>query len=239
MAGWHHQLTGYEFEQALGDGEGQGSLACCSPWGCKESDTTEQLNWTDRLMDYNKCTTTSVTFQCHVIFGQLSSLILESLFMNILEHINHLSQFSHSVVSDSLRPHGLQHTRLPCPSSTAGACWDSCLSSRDAIQPSHPLLSPSPPAFNLPSIRVFSNNSFLCIKWPKYWGFSFSISPSNEYSRLISFRMDWLELLAVQGTLKSLLQHQSSILQWSAFFIVQLSHPYMTTGKTIALPRWT
>ena len=97
MVGWHHQLTGYEFEQALGDGEGQGSLACCSPWGCKESDTTEQLNWTDRLMDYNKCTTTSVTFQCCVIFGQLSSLILELLFMNILEHINHLSQFSHSV----------------------------------------------------------------------------------------------------------------------------------------------
>ena len=97
MVGWHHQLTGYEFEQALGDGEGQGSLACCSPWGCKESDTTEQLNWTDRLMDYDKCTTTSVTFQCCVFFGQLSSLILELLFMNILEHINHLSQFSHSV----------------------------------------------------------------------------------------------------------------------------------------------
>ena len=108
MVGWQHQLTGYEFEQALGDSEGQGSLACCSPWGCKESDTTKQLNWTDRFMDYNKCTTTSVTFQCRVIiFGQLSSLNLESLFMNILEHINHLSQFSHSVVSDSLRPHGL------------------------------------------------------------------------------------------------------------------------------------
>ena len=105
---WYHRLSGYEFEQALGDSEGQGSLARCSPWGCKESDTTKQLNWTDRFMDYNKCTTTSVTFQCHVIiFGQLSSLNLESLFMNILEHINHLSQFSHSVVSDSLRPHGL------------------------------------------------------------------------------------------------------------------------------------
>ena len=93
-----------------------------------------------------------------------------------------------------------------------------------------------------PSIRVFSNGSVLHIRWPKYWSFSFSISPFNEYSGLISFRMDWLDLLAVQGTLKSLLQHHStkaSILQCSAFFIVQLSHPYMTTGKIIALTRWT
>ena len=93
-----------------------------------------------------------------------------------------------------------------------------------------------------PSIRVFSNELFLLIRWPKYWSFSFSISPSNEYSGLISFRMDWLDLLAVQGTLKSLLQHHSSkasILQCSAFFTVQLSHPYMIIGKTIALTRWT
>ena len=93
-----------------------------------------------------------------------------------------------------------------------------------------------------PSIRVFSNESALCIRWPKFWSFSFNISPSNEHSRLISFRIDFLDLLAVQGTLKSLLQHhssKSSILQRSAFFIVQLSHPYMTTGKTIALTRWT
>jgi len=93
-----------------------------------------------------------------------------------------------------------------------------------------------------PSIRVFSNESALHIRWPKYWSFSFNISPSNEHPRLISFRMDWLELLAVQGTLKSLLQHYSSkaaILQCSAFFIVQPSHPYMTTGKTIALTRRT
>ena len=92
----------------------------------------------------------------------------------------------------------------------------------------------------LPSIRIFSNELVLCIRWPKYWHFSFSISPSNEYSGLISFRMDWLDLHAVQGTLKSLLQHHSSkasILRCSAFFIVQLSHPYMTTGKTIALTR--
>ena len=94
----------------------------------------------------------------------------------------------------------------------------------------------------IPSIRVFSNESALHIRWPKYWSFSFSISPSNEHSGLVSFRMDWLDLLAVQGTLKSLLQHHSSkasILWCSAFFIVQLSHPYMTTGKTIALTRWT
>ena len=99
------------------------------------------------------------------------------------------------------------------------------------------LLPPIPP-----SIKVFSNDSTLCMRWPKYWSFSFSISPSNEYSGLICFGMDWLDLLAVQRTLKSLLQHHSSkasILQCSAFFIVQLSHPYMTTGKTIALTRWT
>ena len=98
------------------------------------------------------------------------------------------------------------------------------------------------PPLILPSIRVFSSESVLHIRWPKYWSFSFSISPSNEYSRLISFRVDWLDLLAAQGTLKSFLQHHSSkasILWSSALFIVQLSHPYMTTGKTIALTRWT
>ena len=103
----------------------------------------------------------------------------------------------------------------------------------------HPLLL-LPSIF--PSIRVFSNESTLSVRWPKYWSFSFSISPSSEHPGLISFRMDWLDLLAVQGTLKSLLQHHSSkasILQDSAFFIVQLSHPYMTTGKNIALTRWT
>ena len=102
----------------------------------------------------------------------------------------------------------------------------------------HPLLLPS----IFPNIRVFSNDSALHIRWPKYWRFSFSISPSNEHSGLFSFKMDWLDLLAVQGTLKSLLQHHSSkasILQHSAFFIVQLSHPCMTTGKSIALTRWT
>ena len=118
------------------------------------------------------------------------------------------------------------------------------LMSIESVMPSnhlilcHPLLLPS----IFPSIRVFSNESVLCLKWPKYWSFSFSISPSNEHWGLISFRMDWLDLLAVQGTLKSLLQHHSSkasVLWWSAFFVVQLSHPYMTTGKTIALTRRT
>ena len=111
----------------------------------------------------------------------------------------------------------------------------------DAIQPSHPLLSPSPPAPN-PSQHQSFPMSQLCMRWPKYWSFSFSISPSKEYPGPISFRMDWFDLLAVQGTLKSLLQHHSSkasILQRSAFFTVQLSHPYMTTGKTIALTRRT
>ena len=112
----------------------------------------------------------------------------------------------------------------------------------DAIQPSHPLSSPSHPAPIPPSIRVFSNESTLHMRWPKYCSFSFSISASNKHPGLISFRMHWLDILAVQGTLKSLLQHHSSkasILQLSAFFTVQLSHPYMTTGKTIALTRQT
>ena len=141
-----------------------------------------------------------------------------------------------------MQPHGLQHTRRLCPSPTPRAC---SLMSIESVMPSnhlilcHPLLLP-PSVF--PSIRVFSNESVPHIRWSKYWSFSFSISPSNEYSGLISFRMDWLDLLAVQGILKSLLQHHSSkalILWHSAFFIVQLSYPYITTGKTIALTRWT
>ena len=110
----------------------------------------------------------------------------------------------------------------------------------DAIQPSHSLLSPFPPIPIPPSIRVFSNESTLPMRWPKLWSFNFSIIPSKEHPRLISFRMDWLDFLAVQGTLRSLLQYHSSkasILWHSAFFEVQLSHPYMTTGKTIALTR--
>ena len=112
----------------------------------------------------------------------------------------------------------------------------------DAIQPSHSLLSPSPPALNFSQHQGLSNELVLRIRWPKYWSFSFSISPSNEYSGLFSFMMDWLDLLAVQRTLKGLLQHHSpkpSFLQRSAFFMVQLSHPYMTTGKTTAVTRRT
>ena len=112
----------------------------------------------------------------------------------------------------------------------------------DAIQPSHSLSSPSSPAPNPSQHQGLFQQSTLRMRWPKYWCFSFSISPFNEHPGLISFRMDWLDLLAVQGTLKSLLQHHSSkasIFQCSAFFTVQLSHPYMTTGKTIALTKWT
>ena len=144
-------------------------------------------------------------------------------------------------MSDSLRPHEPQHARPPCPSPTVGVHPN--LSIESVIPSNHlilyrPLLLPS----IFPSIRVFSNETALRIRWPKYWSFSFNISPTNEHPGLISFRMDRLDLLAVQGTLKSLFQHRSSkasVLQCSAFFIVQLSHPYMTTGKTIALTRWT
>ena len=144
-------------------------------------------------------------------------------------------------MSDSSRPHELQHSRPPCPSQTAGVYPNPCPLSpwyHPTISSCCPLLLPS----IFPSIRVFSNESALCIRWPKYGSFSFNISPSNEYPGLISCRMDWLGLFAVQGTLKSFLQNHSSkasILQCSVFFTVQLSHPYLTTGKTIALTRWT
>ena len=139
-------------------------------------------------------------------------------------------------MSESLQPHGLQHARLPSPSPIPGVYSNSWpLSQWCPLILCRPLLLP---LSNFPSIRVFSNESVLPIRWPKYWSFNFSISLSSEYSGLISFRIDWLDILAVQGTLKSLLQHHSSkasILWHSAFFIVPLSHPYMTTGKTIAL----
>ena len=138
-------------------------------------------------------------------------------------------QFSRLVVSDSLQPHGLQHARLPCPSPAPSVSSNYVHQISDTIQPSHPLLSPSPPAFNFPSIGVFSSESALHIRWPKYWDFSFSISPSNEYSGLISFRMDWLDLLAVQGTLQSLLQHHSSkaSILWCSAFYKSNSHIYI------------
>ena len=145
-------------------------------------------------------------------------------------------------MSDSLWPHELQHARPPCPSPTPKVHSNSHPSSPWC----HPAVSSSVVPFSscpqsLPA-SVFSNESTLRMRWPKYWSFSFSTSPSIEHPGLISFRIDWLDLLAVQGTLKSLLQHHSSkasILWCSAFFTVQLSHPYTTTGKTIALTRWT
>ena len=170
-----------------------------------------------------------------VLGGIFALLYLELCFSSV--------QFSHSVVLDSLQSHELQHARPPCPSQTPEVYSNTCPSSRwcyAAISSSVIPFSSCPQS--LPSIRVFSNESTLRMRWPKYWSFNFSISPSNKHPGLISFRMDWLDLLAVQRTLKSLLQHhnsKASIFQHSAFFTVQLSHPYMTTGKTIALTRQT
>ena len=154
-----------------------------------------------------------------------------------------------SIMSNSLWPHGLQHARLPCPSlsprvdstpcSLIRGCHPTILSSVSHLILCHPLLLP-PSIF--PSIRLFSNESALHIKWPKYWSFNFSIRPSNEISGSVFFRIDWSDLLSVQGTLKILLQHRSSkasVLWHSAFFMIQLSHPYVTTGKTVALTVWT
>ena len=146
-------------------------------------------------------------------------------------------------MSNSLRPHQLQNTRLPCPLPSPEAHSNSCPSSRSCL----PIISSSVVPFSscprsFPATGYFFNESVFPIKWPNYWSFSFSISPSNQYSELISFRIDWFNLLAVQGTLKSLLQHHSSkasILHCSAFFMVRLLHPYMITGKTIILTRQT
>ena len=145
-------------------------------------------------------------------------------------------QFSQSVMSDSLEPHGLQHTRLLSITNSQSLLK---LMSIKPVMPSNQLILHHPllllPSI-LPSIRGFSNGSVLHLRWPKYWSFNFRISPSNEYSGPISLRMDWFDLLEVQGTLKSLLQYhgsKASLLQLSTFFIVQLSHPYMTIGKTV------
>ena len=146
---------------------------------------------------------------------------------NINSHSVSSVQFNHSVVSDSLQPHESQHARPPCPSPTPEFTQTQVHRVSDATQPSHPLLSLLLPPIP-PSISVFSDESTRRVRWPTYWSFSFSIIPSKEIPGLI-FRMDWLDLLAVQGTLKSLLQHhgsKASILRRSAFFTVQLSHPY-------------
>ena len=147
---------------------------------------------------------------------------------------------SNSVMPDSLQPRGLQHTRLPCLCQSLLT-----LMSIESVMPSNHLSSVIPFSSCLqsfPASGSFLIESALCIRWPKYWSFSFSISPSNEYSGLISFRIDWFDLLAVLGTLRSLLQHHSSkasIFWHSAFVMVQLSHSYITPGKTIALTAWT
>ena len=161
-------------------------------------------------------------------------------------------QFSHSIVSDSLRPHGLQHARRPCPLPTPGVypnssplsrwCHPTISSTVVPIQPSHPLSSASPPRFNLSQLQSLFKWVSSLHQVAKVLEFQLQHQSFHEYSGLISFRMDWLDLLAVLGTFKSLLQHHSSkasILLCSGFFIVQLSHPYMITGKTIALTRWT
>ena len=154
-----------------------------------------------------------------------------------------LLSFSRQVVSNSSWPHELQHGRLPCSSPSPGVCPNSCpLHSwcHATIPSSVALLSFCLQSF--PTSGFFPMSQFFPIRWPKYWSFSFSISPSNEYSGLISFRIDWFDLLAVQGTLNSLLQDhnlKALILRHSAFFMIQLSHPHMTTGKTIALIIWT
>ena len=178
----------------------------------------------------------------------LDSSSVQLLFISCLSHpkaINWqtllLLLFSHPVVSISLWFHGLQHASPPCPSLSPEVCPNSC-PLHYVIQPSHPLspLLLLPSVF--PSIRDFSNELAVHIRWPKYWSFSFSISPSNEYSRLISIMTDWFDLLAVQGTFRNLIQHhnlKASVLSCSAFFTAQISQTYVTTGKSIALTIWT
>ena len=159
--------------------------------------------------------------------------------LHVIWNFNSVSQFSHAVMPDFLGPHELQHARLACPSPKKSLLKPMSINS--VIPPNHLILCC--PLLLLPSIfpriRVFSNESILPIRWPKYWSFSFSISSDNEYSRLISFRIDWLDHLAVRGTLKSLLHHslKASVLLPSVFFMVQLSHLYIATGKAIALTR--
>ena len=237
-----------------GKSHGQRSLEGCGPWGRWGLDMTEGLHFFS-LRCIGEGNGNPLQCSClencrdggawgAAVYGvaqsrtwlkRLSSSSSSS--SDSMPHHFSSVQFSHSVLYNSLRRYGLpsfpvHHWLLELTQTHVH--WVG-----DATQPSHPLLSPSLPAFNLSSIRIFSNESVLRSRWPKYWRFSFSISPFNEYSELISFRIDWLDLLAVQWTLKSLLQHhnpKASICRHLTFFIVQLSHPYVTTGKAIA---WT
>ena len=173
----------------------------------------------------------------HFLSFFLSFLFINELFFGMWMIICFLLLllFSHSVMSDSLWPHGLQYTRIPCPSPSPRACSNSCPLSWWC----HPTISSFVVPFSsclksFPVSESFLMSQLFHIKWTEYWSFSFSISPSNGYSGLISFRIDWFDLLAVQGTLKRLLQHcsfKASIIWCSVFFMVQLSHPHMTTGK--------
>ena len=226
MVGRHHWLNGHESVQAPGVGDAQGSLVCCSLWSDKELNTTKWLNRTETIKAYSHC---------------YQTLIQQA-------------EFDQRRPSRQISVQLLRHVQLFATPWTV-ACQDSLsiinfwslfkLMSIESVIPSSHLILCRPLLLLssiFPSMRVFSNESVLRIRWPKYWSFNFNISPSDEHPGLIFFRMDWLDLLAVQGTLKSLLQHhtsKASILWHSAFFIVQLSHPYMTTGKTVALTRWT
>ena len=207
MVRQHHWLSGLEFEQTPGDIEWQRSLACCSPWGCKESDMTEQLNWTDSKWTLNKIVVVWSLSVVPLFATTWIAACQDPLSLAISQSLLKLMSIESVVPSN--------HLILGCPL----------------------LLLPS----ILPSIGVFSNESTLHIRWPNYWSFSFSLRPFNEYSGMISPKTDWFDL-NVQGTLKGILQHRSSnasIRQCSAFFMVQISYLYVTTGKTIALVKQT
>ena len=224
-----------------GESHGQRGLVGYSPWSCKESDTTEATEHEqDSLLcgDWPANSRLFSTSRLHPLGTDSTPPLVVT--------IKNVSQFSSvQLLSRVLlfetpwtaaRQASLSITNSRSPRKPMSI--ESVMPSNHLILCRTFLLLPS----IFPSIRVFSNESALCIRWPKYWSFSFNICPSSQHPGLISFSMDWLDLLAVQGTLKSLLQHHSSnasILQCSAFFIVQLSHPYMTTGKTIALTRQT
>ena len=208
--------------------------------GLETSNFYKTISWLKRWKMYKFPFSNWLFNEPRFLLFNLSAAQVRTYYVLKCDNFYYDDQFS-SVVSDSLWLHGVQHARPPRPSPTPEFTETHVHWVSDPIQPSHPLSSPSPPALNLSQHQIFLNESGLCIRWPKYWSFRFNISPSNECLGLISFRMDWLDLLAVQGTLKSLLQHHSSkasILQHSAFFIVQISHPNIDTGKTIGLTRW-
>ena len=195
--------------------------------------------WPEPAFSFQSLRAVTVLITCMPLRRWRGSIPFSSLPIWLFLFISSV-RFSCSVVSDCLRPHGLQHARSPCLSTTPVVYPNSCPLNRWC----HPTISFSVAPFSdsvFPSIGVFSNESAVQIRWPKCWSFNFSISPSNEYSGLISFKVDWFDLLSVQRTVKSLLQHLNSkelILQCSAFFMVQLSHPYTTPGKNIALTTW-